>query len=86
VWKEKEAPIVQPTGRPRRSGALTHVASFRRAATTVKTAIFTFRSGFLCRKTTLLRFIIDVHKHLYHTQKFNSGVAETDIALRFLDA
>jgi hypothetical protein len=45
-----------------------------------------FAQAFCARKTTLLRFIIDVHKHLYHTQKFNSGVAETDIALRFLDA
>jgi hypothetical protein len=26
-------------------------------------------------------FDIDVNKHIYHTQKFSSGIAETDIAL-----
>jgi len=31
-------------------------------------------------------FVIDVHKHLYHTQKFNSGIAETDIAVTDLGA
>jgi hypothetical protein len=31
-------------------------------------------------------FVIDVHKHLCHTQKFNSGIAQTDIALGFVGA
>jgi hypothetical protein len=31
-------------------------------------------------------FVIDVHKHLCHTQKFNSGIAETDIAVIGLGA
>jgi hypothetical protein len=47
---------------------------------------FFFAHAFCSRRATLRRFIIDVYKHLYHTQKFTSGVAETDIALCFIGA
>jgi hypothetical protein len=48
----------------------------------------------LFRSLTLFRrcaaafplFVVDVHKHLCHTQKFNSGIAQTDIALGFVGA
>jgi hypothetical protein len=44
--------------------------------------MFTLSSLSACKAA----FLVDLHKHLYHTQKFTSGIAETDIALGFVGA